>query len=55
LEGLVAGGGFVPQSVIDSLELIDSTMAWNDKKGEKGDFFIQFSFSFLVSLLQRGS
>jgi hypothetical protein len=51
----VAGGGFVPQSLIDSSELADSTMVWNVKKGQKGDFFIQFSFSFFVSLFRRGS
>jgi hypothetical protein len=42
----VAGGGFVPQSVIDSSELTDSTIVRNAKKGQKGNFFIQFSFSF---------
>ena len=26
---LVAGGGFVPQSLIDSVQLIDSTMVRN--------------------------
>jgi hypothetical protein len=46
-EGLVAGGGgFVPQSPTDSLELTDSTMVRNAKNGYKGNFFIQFSFSF---------
>jgi len=39
-------GGFVPQSRIDSVQLADSTMAWNAKKRHKGKFFIQFSFSF---------
>jgi hypothetical protein len=43
---LVAGGGFVPQSLIDSMQLTDSTMVRNAKKGEKGDLFIRFSFSF---------
>ena len=43
---LVAGGGFVPQSLIDSVQLTDSTMVRNAKKGDKGDLFIQFSFSF---------
>jgi hypothetical protein len=43
---LVAGGGFVPQSPTDSLELTDSTMVRNAKNGYKGNFFIQFSFSF---------
>ena len=43
--GLVAGGGFVPQSVIDSSELIDSTIVRNAKNGHKGKLFIQFSFS----------
>jgi len=42
---LVAGGGFVPQSLTDSLELTDSTMVRNAKNGYKGNFFIQFSFS----------
>jgi hypothetical protein len=45
-EFLVAGGGFVPQSRIDSVQLADSTIAWNAKKRHKGKFFIQFSFSF---------
>ena len=44
---LVAGGGFVPQSPTDSLELTDSTMVRNAKSGYKGNFFIQFSLSFL--------
>jgi hypothetical protein len=43
---LVAGGGFVPQSPTDSLELTDSTMVRIAKNGYKGNFFIQFSFSF---------
>jgi hypothetical protein len=43
--GLVAGGGFVPQSLIDSVQLTDSTMVRNAKKGDKGELFIQFSFS----------
>jgi hypothetical protein len=46
---LVAGGGFVPQSLIDSVQLTDSTMVRNAKKGYKGKFVIQFSFSFLIS------
>ena len=50
---LVAGGGFVPQSLIDSSELTDSTIVQNAKKGQKGNFFIQFSFSFLVSSFRR--
>ena len=45
-ETLVAEGGFVPQSLTDSLELTDSTMVRNAKNGYKGNFFIQFSFSF---------
>src|SRR5208282_2012610 len=49
---MVAGGGFVPQSVTDSSELTDSTMVRNVKKGEKGDLFIQFSFSFSRSLFR---
>jgi len=35
-----------PQSLTDSSEPADSTMVRNVKKGEEGDFFIQFSFSF---------
>lgn len=48
LEGvsLVAGGGFGPQSLTDSSEVADSTMVRNAKNGYKGNFFIQFSFSF---------
>jgi len=42
---LVAGGGFVPQSYIDSVQLTDSTIVPNAKKGYKGKSFIQFSFS----------
>ena len=42
---LVAGGGFAPRSRIDSSELTDSTIVRNAKKGDKGNFFIQFSFS----------
>ncbi len=49
MKRLVAGGGFVPQSLIDSVQLTDSTMVRNAKKGHKGKFFIQFSFSFLIS------
>jgi hypothetical protein len=45
---LVAGGGFVPQSPTDSLELTDSTMVRNVKNGHKAKSFIQFSFSFRV-------
>jgi hypothetical protein len=44
-DGVGCGGGFVPQSLIDSSELIDSTMVRSAKKGYKGKFFIQFSFS----------
>jgi len=43
---LVAGGGFVPQPPIDSSELTDSMMVRIVKKGQKGNFFIQFLFSF---------
>jgi len=43
---LVAGGGFVPQPRIDSVQLTDSTIVWKAKKGYKGKSFIQFSFSF---------
>ncbi len=43
---MVAGAGFVPQSLIDSSELTDSTIVRNAKNGDKGKFFIQFSFSF---------
>ena len=45
MKGLVAGGGFVPQSHIDSAQLTDSTIVPNAKKGYKGKSFIQFSFS----------
>jgi hypothetical protein len=50
---LVAGGGFVPQSHIDSVQLTDSTIVRNAKKGYKGKSFIQFSFSSMLSSLQR--
>jgi len=36
--------GFVPQSLIDSVQLADSTMVWNARKGQYGKVFIQFSF-----------
>jgi hypothetical protein len=39
------GGGFVPQSLIDSSEVADSMMVGNAEKGQNGKFFIQFSFS----------
>src|SRR5882724_7063057 len=42
---MVAGGGFVPQPRTDFMRLADSTMVRNAKKGHKGNFFIQFSFS----------
>lgn len=42
---MVAGGGFVPQALIDSVQLADSTMDRNAKKGRIGKLFIQFSFS----------
>jgi hypothetical protein len=45
LKDLVAGGGFVPQSYIDSVQLADFTIVPNAKKGYKGKSFIQFSFS----------
>ena len=51
---MVAGGGFVPQSLIDSSELTDSTIVRNAKKGDKGNFFIQFSFSFPRFVLPNG-
>jgi hypothetical protein len=41
----IATGGFVPQSYIDSVQLADSTIVPNAKKGYKGKSFIQFSFS----------
>ena len=62
LRNWLRGGGFVPQSLIDSVQLTDSTMVRNAKKGHKGNFFIQFSFSFhrvmvpmrvLLSFLKR--
>ena len=40
------GGGFVPQLLIDSSGLTDSTIVRIAKNGHKGKFFIQFSFSF---------
>jgi len=43
---MVAGGGFVPQSLIHSVQLTDSTMVRNAEKGDKGELFIQSSFSF---------
>ena len=42
---MVAGGGFVPQAYIDSVQLTDFTIVPNAKKGYKGKSFIQFSFS----------
>jgi hypothetical protein len=42
MKTLVAGGGFAPQSRIDSSELVDSTMVRNFKNGHKGKLFIQF-------------
>src|SRR6266446_7262430 len=51
---LVAGGGFVPQSPIDSVQLADSTMVRNAKKGHKGNLLIQFSFSFRCRTVLRG-
>jgi len=50
---LVAGGGFVPQSLTDSSELVDSTMVRNAEKGHKGKFFIQFSFSFPRFIIRK--
>ncbi len=46
VKGLAAEGGFVPQSHVDSVQLTDSTMVGNARKDHKGNFFIQFSFSF---------
>ena len=51
---LVAVGGFVPQSLIDSSELTDSTIVRYAKNGHKGRFFIQFSFRFLRSSFRMG-
>jgi hypothetical protein len=51
---LVAEGGFVPQSLIDSSELTDSTIVRNAKNGDKGKFFIQFSFSFPSFVFPNG-
>src|SRR6266581_5909649 len=42
---MVAGGGFVPQSHIDSVQLTDSAIVRKAKKRYKGKSFIQFSFS----------
>jgi hypothetical protein len=52
-EGWSRGGGFVPQSLIDSVQLTDSTMVRNAKKGHKGKFIIQFSFSFSCFVVRR--
>ena len=52
---LVAGGGFVPQSLIDSSEVADSMMVVNAEKGQNGKFVIQFSFGFLLSSFQTRS
>jgi hypothetical protein len=52
VKGLAAEGGFVPQSYIDSVQLTDSTIVPNAKKGYKGKSFIQFSFS---SCFQRST
>ena len=52
---MVAGGGFVPQSLTDSSELTDSTMVRNAKNGHKGNFFIQFSFTSFFRRSRRRS
>jgi hypothetical protein len=50
---LVAGGGFVPQPHIDSVQLAESTIVRNAKKGYKGKSFIQFSFTSFFRLSKR--
>ena len=52
---LVAGGGFVPQSLIESSELIDSTMVRNAENGYKGKLFIQFSFRITRAAVLRSA
>ena len=52
---MVAGGGFVPQPLIDSSEVADSMMVVNAEKGQHGKFVIQFSFRFLLSSFQTRS
>jgi hypothetical protein len=42
---LVAGGGFEPQVRIDSTQVIDFPIGQNGENGDKGNSFIQFSFS----------
>src|SRR5271166_1657554 len=51
---LVAGRGFVPQSLVDSSELADSMMVGNAEKGHKGNLLIQFSFRFLRFVVPNG-
>jgi Flavin containing amine oxidoreductase len=50
---LVAGGGFVPQSLIETSEHADSMMVGNAEKDQNGKFFIQLSFSFRFHRFQR--
>jgi len=51
---MVAGGGFVPQSLVDSSELADFMMVGNAEKGHKGNLLIQFSFRFLRFVVPNG-
>lgn len=51
----VAGGGFVPQPLIDSAQLTDSMIVRNAQKGHKGKFVIQFSFGSLVLSISEGT
>jgi len=55
LRNWLRGGGFVPQSHIDSVQLTDSTMVRKAKKGYRGKFFIQFSFSFSRFAIPNGA
>jgi hypothetical protein len=52
---LVAGGGFVPQPHVDSVQLAESTIVRNAKKGYKGKSFIQFSFNLRLSSFRTNS
>jgi hypothetical protein len=56
MEGvLVAGGGFVPQPHVDSVQLAESTIVRNAKKGYKGKCFHQFSFNLRLSSFRTNS
>jgi hypothetical protein len=49
------GGWICSQSLIDSSELTDSTIVRNATNGDKGKFFIQFSFSFRRFVFPNGA